>query len=138
MKRIIGFLAVVLIYLSSAVASDHAKRMVTPAQAKALVLASLTAEQKRLPQLGAERYDYPSSPRCMFFTVTWAGGPNQSVVVGNYAVDPYTGDVWSATASCSEETNPELRALQSRIRAELGLSHSEYSRLKTKGPLCEE
>jgi len=29
--------------------------------------------------------------------VSWAGTPNGSVVVGNYAVDPNTGDVFSAT-----------------------------------------
>jgi hypothetical protein len=137
MRKIVGFLAVVCVYVSIASASDHPKRMVTPAQAKALVLASLTAEQKRLPRLGAEQYDDPNSSRFMFFSVTWAGAPNQSVVVGNYAVDPYTGDVWSAVVSCYEESNRDLRALQSRVRAALGLSHSEYMRLKTKGPLCE-
>lgn len=137
MNRIIGFLAVVCFCLNSANASDYPKPMVTPAQAKALVLASVTADQKRLPRLGTEQYNDPNS-RFMFFTVTWAGAPNGSVVVGNYAVDPYTGDVWSAVASCDEESNQELRTLQSRIHASLGLSHSEYIRLKTKGPLCEE
>lgn len=138
MNRAVGLLAVVSVCLSIANASGHPKRTVTLAQAKALVLASLTVEQKQLPRLGAEQYEDPNSSRFIFFTVTWAGAPNESVVVGNYAVDPYTGDVWSATASCYEESNRELRKLQIRIRAALRLSHSEYMRLKTKGPLCEE
>ena len=70
--------------------------------------------------------------------MTWAGTPNGSVVVGNYAVDPNTGDVFSATRSCKEEQNRNLRALQTRIRASLHLSQSEYQRLKTKGPLCDK
>ena len=112
--------------------------MITPDQAKGLVLASLTPEQKKLPKLGAERYDDPSSSRFMFFTVTWEGRPNQSVVVGNYAVDPYTGDVWSAVIECYEQSNRQLRSIQARIRSSLGLSHPEYMRLKTKGPLCSK
>jgi hypothetical protein len=112
--------------------------MITLDQAKALVLASLTPEQKRLLKLGADQYHDPDSSRFLFFTVTWGAKPNQSVVVGNYAVDPYTGDVWSAVMECTEQVNPQLRALQARIRSSLGLSHSEYKRLKTKGPLCEK
>ena len=70
--------------------------------------------------------------------MSWAGTPNGSVVVGNYAVDAHTGDVFSATVGCEEEKNKNLRALQTRIRASLHLSQAEYQRLKTKGPLCEE
>ena len=128
--------AVMCLQLATAQPSTHPQRTITPAQAKALVLAALTPEQKRLPKLGAEPYDYPSSPRFWFFVVTWEGAPNQSVVVGNVAVDPYTGDVWSAVIECSELSNPQLRALQARIRSSLALSHSEYTRVKTKGPLC--
>jgi len=54
-----------------------------------------------------------------------------SVVVGNYAVDPYTRDVFSATIGCYEEKNKRLEALQAQVRAKLHLSQSEYQRLKT-------
>ena len=115
-------------------------RKITTAQARSLVMASLTADQARLPGVEAEPYDVPpgAPPRFMVFTVTWAGTRNGSVVVGNYAVDPYTGDIFSATASCYEERNRNLGALQTRIRATLHLSRSEYLKLKTKGPLCDE
>jgi hypothetical protein len=100
-------------------------------------MAVLTAEQKRLPKLGAEPYDDPHKPGFLFFTVTWAGTPNGSVVVGNYAVDRFTGDVWSAVIGCYEEKNEGLQALQVRIRAAMGLSASDYQQIKTKGPLCD-
>jgi len=123
---------------ADASALDPPDRKLTVDEAHALVLASLTPEQKRLPSLGAESFDDPNTSKFLFFTVYWAGTPNGSVVVGNYAVDPNTGDVFSATMSCKEEQNRNLRALQTRIRASLHLPQSEYQRLKTKGPLCDK
>ena len=123
---------------ANASAVDQPERKITADQARALVLASLNPEQRRLPSLGADPYKDPNTSKFLFFTVSWAGTPNGSVVVGNYAVDAHTGDVFSATVGCEEEKNKNLRALQTRIRASLHLSQSEYQRLKTKGPLCEE
>ncbi len=138
MKRVIVFLLLVSLCATIAWAGEPPERKITTAQARALVMASLTAEQKRLPKLEAEQYDAPGPSKFLFFTVTWEGTPKGSVVVGNYAVDPYTGDVFSATISCHEEKNKRLQALQVQVRANLHLSQSEYRRLKTKGPLCEE
>lgn len=138
MKKLFVLLFLVSLCVASAVATGRPERNITADQARALVLVSLTPEQKRLPSLGADPYKDPNTSKFLFFTVTWAGTPNGSVVVGNYAVDPHTGDVFSATMGCEEVTNKTLRTLQIRIRANLHLSQSEYQRLKTKGPLCED
>jgi hypothetical protein len=125
--------------VANASAVDRRDRVITTDQARALVLASLTSKQRQLPSLGIEPpYSSQGSSKFLFFTVTWAGTPNGSVVVGNYAVDPHTGDVFSATIGCSEEKNKSLEALQRHVRAALHLTPAEYQRLKTKGPLCEE
>ncbi|MGA2570849.1 MAG: hypothetical protein ABSF23_10040 [Terracidiphilus sp.] len=137
MKRVFVLLFACLC-VSDASAADKAEHKVTPDQARALVLASLTPKQRQLPSLGADSFNDPNSSRFFFFTVTWAGTPNGSVVVGNYAVDPYTGDVFSATMSCYEEANNNLKALQKQVRAALNLTQGEYQKLKTKGPLCGE
>jgi hypothetical protein len=144
MKRAMVLLLLVSIYaittaITAAItvsAVEHPERKITTDQARALVMASLSAEQRLLPKLGAEQYAAPDSSKFVFFTVTWEGTPNGSVVVGNYAVDPYTGDVFSAVIGCREEKNKRLRALQDQIRATLHLSQPEYQRLKTKGPQC--
>jgi len=137
MKRVFAlFLASFCAIAASA--GDLNEHKITIDQARTLVMASLTSQEQRLPKVEAEPYDAPPSSRFMFFTVTWEGTSNGSVVVGNYAVDPYTGDVFSATASCYEESNKRLAALQAQLRAKLHLSQSEYRRLKTKGPLCNE
>lgn len=127
------------LFVTIAWAADAPKPTITNDQAKALVMASLTAQQRQLPKVEAESIDAKdSSSKFLFFTVTWEGTPNGSVVVGNYAVDPYTGDVFSATRECYEEKNKRLKTLQARIRGKLHLSQTDYRRLKTKGPLCEE
>lgn len=117
--------------------ADRSPRAITITEARALVLASLSPNQRQFPRLGADQYDDPNNSKFLFFTVTREGPPNASVVVGNYAVDPQTGDVFSATIGCDEQKNKNLTALQTRIRARLRLSRTEYQRLKTKGPLCE-
>jgi len=139
MRKIIVLCLLMTLDLTTAIASGTAERKMTVEQARALVMASLTAQQRRLPKIELVPDDTPeSSSKFMFFTVTWEGTQNGSVVVGNYAVDPYTGDVFSATRECYEEKNKRLERLQAQVRAKLHLSQSEYQRLKTKGPLCEE
>jgi hypothetical protein len=115
-------------------------RLLTSDQAATLVIAALSKQEKRLPGIQAEPSKDPHSPQFLFFTVMWAPAANWSgsVVVENYAVDTRTGDVWSATISCMEESNRQLRALQRHLRNNLGLSDAEYRHLKTTGPLCEK
>src|SRR5882672_9229027 len=116
MKRLISSLLFVALTAVTAATADHApERRISTVQAKALVMAALTSEQRRLPKLGEDQD--PASSWFWFFTVTWAGPPEASVVVGNYAVDPYTGDVFSSTASCYEYTNKRLRTLQAQVRS---------------------
>lgn len=131
-------LAVISSFQLLAQKSSTPIRILTPAQAETLVIASLSKQQRRLPGIEAEPFENPGSPQFLFFTVVWAPPRdwNGSVVVGNYAVDPKNGDVWSATASCLEEKNHRLNVLQKQIRERLGLSNSEYKHLKTSGPLC--
>jgi len=136
MKSTIALLTVSLFGMGASAAGET-RRTVTPDQGRILVLASLTPEQRRLPSLEAEIYKDPKS-KFLFYAVTWAGTPNGSVVVGNYAVDPNTGDVFSATAACDEQKNNDLQTLQKRIRVGLHLTDAQYRKLKTKGPLCEE
>jgi hypothetical protein len=140
MRKIIVLCLLMTLDLTTAIASGTAVRKMTVEQARALVMASLTAQQRRLPKVEADHFDDPDNPSPKFwtFTVVWEGTPNGSVVVGNYAVDPYTGDVFSATRECDEVKNKRLKRLQAQVRARLHLSQSKYQRLKTKGPLCEE
>jgi hypothetical protein len=129
---------VLLLCCISVSATGQSRSKITSNQGRALVLASLTPKERQLPSLEAELYTDPSSSKFLFYTVTWAGTKGGSVVVGNYAVDPYTADVFSATVACSEQKNKRLEALQARVRSTLHLTMTEYRKIKSKGPLCEE
>lgn len=137
MKNLSLFVGALLL-LAVMPAQGGGSRILSKAKAQELVLMSLSAEQKGLPGLSAEQYKDPHSSRFLFFTVTWAAKEGQSVVIGNFAVDPYTGDVWNAAASCDEMQDRALQQLQRRVRKSLGLSEAEYKQLKTRGPLCEQ
>lgn len=76
---------------------------------------SLPQYTHHLPGLEFEQYE-GSSNRFYFFTATWAAPENSGVVVGEYAVDPFTGDVWSATSSCNELSTAKARKLQKTVR----------------------
>ena len=114
----------------------HELRTVTKDEAEALVRAALPAKLKRLPKFGMEISQDKDNPRFYSANVYWAGEPQGSVVVGNYDVDTETGDVWNAVISCDEMSNQALRKLQRSIRKAIGLSDSEYKRIKSIGPLC--
>jgi hypothetical protein len=89
-----------------------------------------------LPAFSLDQFQDKHFPEFYFFTAMWAGIPGGSAVIGHYAVDSSTGDVWSATV-CEEESTVDLRALQARIRRRIGLSDLEYQKVRRKGPLCE-
>ncbi len=140
MRQVIVLFLLVALYSATAIADELADRRITVQEARALVMASLTREESRMPKIEAEHFDDPDdpSPKFLIFTIVWQGLPKGSVVAGMYAVDPYTGDVFLANKECAEVKNERLERLQARIRARLHLSRTEYRRLKTKGPLCEQ
>jgi hypothetical protein len=110
-------------------------RDITPDEARQLVLAALPSRTKRLPKFGLEGGLDSHDPRFYFFEAYWAGAPNGSMVIGNYAVDASTVDVWNAPAACDELSTPALRKLQKQVRSRIGLSPTEYRKKKRRCPL---
>jgi len=132
-KAIAAF--VVLTGLCISGAAQLRKSSVSLEEAKKLVAAGLPARTKHLPKFGLEEYGDPNCPQFYFFTAYWAGAPNGSMVIGNYAVDKMTADVWNAPAACVELNSPELRKLQWQVRSRIGLSKAEYGSVKRRCPL---
>jgi hypothetical protein len=75
-----------------------------------------------------------TSSRFIMFAVAIEAGEG----LDNYYIDLYTGDVFITLMECTEEKNKKLEVLQKRIRQSLHLTHAEYKRIKTKGPMCDE
>jgi uncharacterized protein YggL (DUF469 family) len=63
--------------------------------------------------------------------------PNQvaSPVVGHFAVNPWTGDVWNP-GLCERVTSPSLKKMQRRVRTKLHISEKEYQKLRQRKPIC--
>jgi hypothetical protein len=112
-------------------------RFVSIQRAKALAYEALTPREKGAAGLSLETNPSRPGVRFLYVSVYWRNPfPEGSAVVTNLAVDTRTGDVWSA-AICEERVNPRLRKLQARVRRQLGVSPTEYARLKIQGPACE-
>jgi hypothetical protein len=125
----------IMTFCVPAVTQQKEFRDITPAAARQLVLAALPSRTKRLPKFGVEGGLDSHDPRFYFFEAYWAGAPNGSMVIGNYAVDASTADVWNAPAACDELSTPALRKLQKQVRSRIGLSPTEYRKKKRRCPL---
>lgn len=123
--------------LSDMAFSADRPRMVSVDEAKSLVIAATPPKTRKLPKFEVD-LENEGVPVGEYYTLdaVWAGLPDGSMMIGSYAVDPLTGDVFDTAIECDELSTPELRKLQARIRSQIGLSDSEYHKIKKKGPLC--
>jgi len=119
--------------------SQLPKKPISVDQAKKLVLAALTLKTRSLPGFGLE-LEHDSGPEYADyynFMGDWDGAEGGSAMLGFYAVDPETGDVFSGTVGCYEISTTALRKLQKEFRYQIGLSAETYKKIKKKGPLCQ-
>ena len=73
-------------------------------------------------------------PEFYVFGATWPN-PTGSPMIGYFAVNPWTGDVWDFNA-CKHLESRSLKKLQDGIRKKSGIGRSMYLKLRTKSPLC--
>lgn len=129
---------VVFLTLFLSAFAQQATRRVSVDEAKDLVLAALPAKAKQLPKFGLEGGVDPTYPHFYIFMAYWEGAPNGSMVIGHYAVDYSTADVWDAVMACEELSTPALQKMQMKIRSRIGLSKSDYHKIKGTCPLETE
>ena len=87
------------------------------------------------PGFALDSFDSPTSPTFYFFEAIYANPGPGSAMLGSWAVDSRTGDIWSAT-TCEEKTSPGTHALQMQIRARLQITAVRYRQLRRGGPMC--
>lgn len=76
----------------------------------------------------------PEFPNFYMINAYW-DNPGGSVLVGYYAVERTTADVWSFPV-CGRYTSPTLRKLQQTLRNSIGLTNAEYQKVRKPGPSC--
>jgi hypothetical protein len=109
---------------------------ITIQQAKQLVNVALKERgAAKLPGLAAVSMENFHNNGFYLFEVTWNNLQPGSAIVGHFAVDLKTGDVWDAVV-CSSISSPELTKLQGQIRRRMGMTKEVYRKLKKPGPMC--
>ena len=78
----------------------------------------------------------PYQPDFIFFEAI-DPNPDHSAHMGTFAVNPWTGDVWSPAGYCSRLTSSRLTAMLKSIRARSKLPAAEFDRLSAKKPICD-
>ena len=112
------------------------KREITVKEGEALVRRALDRSGAiSLPGFNVVYWEHSSTPRFYFLTGVWDNNGEGSGVTGNYLVDRRTGDVWNA-ALCEELQSRALEQLKAEIRERIGLSESNYKKLRIDSPMC--
>ena len=135
MKPVVACLLLSMLGVAAAAQKQDSQLRVTDEEARKLVLTALPSSAKQLPKFGLEGGLDSRDPRFYLFTAYWEGAPNGSMVIGNYAVDTSTADVWNAAMACQELSTPVLRRIQKEVRSRIGLSQSQYRKVKRRCPL---
>jgi hypothetical protein len=137
--------ALLLMTLSSAALSPQPIRnlkRLTDVQMRQLAIAGadVTAPKwRRLRGFELDREpDHRYAGRYVVYEALWNPPMPGSAHVGFYVIDPRTGDMWDGVSECGVIASPEIRRLQRRFRNQLGLSSAEYSRIKRRGPMCDQ
>lgn len=130
--RISRYLLPLFLLVAAAAPANRAdQRKITVRQARDLVYEAVKGNNK-----GAEidRIENPYDREFYYFEVIV---PNAvaSPVVGHFAVNPWTGDVWNP-ALCERVAVPALKKLQKNIHRRSGLNRGEYLKAEKKKPIC--
>jgi len=113
----------------------HARsRDVTEDEARKLTIQALDPKVRKLPKLSLDNYGTKENLTFYQFAVTW-DNPKGSVMVGFFAVNRVTGDVWKLVV-CRRIESENLRRLQLMIRKQINLTSQEYNKFHDKVP-CE-
>ncbi len=125
----------VILFLAAAgmqlLAAEAERQKISLQEARRLVYAVV---KEHNPDAKVSRTQNPYDSEFLYFEVI-AGNPVASPVVGHFAVNPWTGDVWNP-ALCERVTLPSLQKVQEKIRKRSRLTEKEYLRLRAKKPLC--
>jgi hypothetical protein len=122
--------AAVLGHLGGGVSAPAKKQRINVGVARKLVYEAI-----RIHNAGATLIESPRDfdSEFYFFAATWPN-PTGSPIIGYFAVNPWTADVWAARI-CERLTSPQIKTFQERIRRKLGLKEGDYRRLGEKTPM---
>jgi hypothetical protein len=127
------FIVVLVLAGGHAIAMARSRDL-TESEARELAALALTPTARKLPALTLSLDNpLPRSPPTFYWFEATAAVPNASPILGHYAVNRVTGDVWDPVW-CKKLSTPDLRKSQSTMRKRIGLGAKELRRLSSVAP----
>lgn len=117
-----------LLLVGSALARD-----ITEAEARRLVIVSLSEKVSTLPHFGLDTYKDQGAEGFYLFEATAEHPNGGSPVIGQFAVNRATGDVWRL-GICERVRSGALAREQLAIRKKIRISQNEFQKLTAKAP----
>jgi hypothetical protein len=114
--------------------ANAAPRRISVEDARKLVYAVLNSQDSP-HRIELYRMDNSSYDPDFFYFYAFGPNPAASPHLGNFAVNPWTGDVFDSD-SCERLTSQSLKKLQQHIRKRSRLSGKEYSEASARKPSC--
>lgn len=109
-------------------------RKISHNQAQELVRDALVTLNLNGPSVRIERNRYDYAPEFYVFMAWWPN-PHGSPVLGYYAVNPWTGDVWDVMG-CKRISSPAIQAEQRSILKRSNLSPEAEGTVRALTPGC--
>jgi hypothetical protein len=129
-----GSVALALL-LGDAMTASARTRDLNEAEGRRLLLEALEPTQRKLPGLVLKLYTRVEMPQFYRFEVYWDNPTPGSIMVGSFAVNKATGDVWELYF-CKKKRSKELASMQRDLRKAIDMSPEELQKLTDKAP-CE-
>lgn len=109
---------------SATLSEDHAR---------SLAVSTLTAAARRLPGIRFQEEKRPHPEGFYWFEIT-ANTPNDvSPLLGYFAVNKTTGDVWNPV-QCKRLTSSAIRRFQEQLRRKAKISDAEFRQIAATAP----
>lgn len=105
-------------------------------EAKKLVLTTLRSQRMNVERIESGSNNDRLGSGFYSFRAVGPFNPLGSNTIGNFLVNPATGDVFNGLF-CEEYHTPALRKLQTAIRKRFGISQDDYRKLRRPSPLCD-
>jgi hypothetical protein len=127
------FLACLWTFVSLAVQAHASNARLLVKEAEKLVEAAIYPNRG---QAVLQELRIPEEPDFIFFEAI-DPNPDHSAHMGTFAVNSWTGDVWSTAGFCIRVSSPRLTEMLKSIQSHSPLKATELDRLGVKKPICD-
>lgn len=109
------------------------RRDLSETEARSLVVVAVGKEIADLPHFGLDRYEDPEAVGFFVFEATADHPGGGSPVVGQFAVNKATGDVWRL-GFCEKVHSSALYQAEAKVRKKIKITQQQLRRLASAAP----